>query len=65
MKVVAGILYLGQTSFGGDEDGSQTHPTESVQFTCDLLGFDYEVFREMITHRTIIEPGTGRAYLFL
>ena len=61
VKVVAGILYLGQTSFVEDDDGSQIVPTESVQFTCDLLGFDYEVFREMITHRTIIEPGTGES----
>ena len=61
VAIVTGILYLGQTSFAGDDDKSQTLPTDSVRLTCDLLGLDYNAFCETTTHRTIIEPGTGRS----
>ena len=55
IQILAGILYLGQISYIGDDDSSKIDPkvNNEVIKCCKLLGLKDETFRQKITTRSI------------
>lgn len=59
MRIVMGILHLGNVEFEGDDSAIVVN-SQSMEIACGLLGCSYEVLEKVLTTRVIVDPTNNK-----
>lgn len=59
LRIVMGILHLGNVGFEGEEEASVS-TFDSLETACDLLGIKIEIMEKVLTTRVIIDPTNNK-----